>query len=100
MNENMIAKGFQLTRAQLDYLAEGSYGFVTQSGKSVYRDLKVVAQDKVTNCVIIKESYFGDYNYEKSFLLSPEGRTEKLRLVNKSNPINSVQPKFQHQNFQ
>lgn len=84
----------------MDYLAEGSYGFVTQSGKSVYRDLKVIAQDKLTSCAIVKESYYGDYNYEKSFLLSPDGKTEKLRFLNKSNPIEKVQARFQHHSFQ
>lgn len=85
--QDLIARGFRLTRAQLDYLAEGSYGFVTRSGKSVYRDLRVIAQEKLTSCVIVKETYNGDYNYEKNFILSPEGRTEKLKVSYKTSPI-------------
>jgi len=98
--QDLISRGFRLTRAQLDYLADGSYGFVTRSGKSVYRDLKVIAQEKQTGCVIVKESYNGDYNYEKSFILCPEGRTEKLKLSYKSNPIVRHKIKIQHESFQ
>ena len=98
--EELIARGFRLTQQQLNYIADGSYGFVTRSGKSVYRDLKVVAQIKQTGCVIVKETYNGDYNYEKSFILSPEGRTEKLKLGYKSNPILKNTAKFQQYNLQ
>lgn len=86
-NENFVARGFRLTKSQLDYIADGSYGFVTKAGKGVYRDLKVIAQERLTGNIIIKESYSGDYSYEKSFILSPEGRTEKLRFPNQSVPI-------------
>lgn len=98
--QDLISRGFRLTRDQMDYLADGSYGFVTRAGKSVYRDLKVIAQEKQTGCVIVKEVYSGDYNYEKTFILSPEGRTEKLKLSYKSNPILRGSLKLQHQKFQ
>lgn len=95
--QDLISRGFRLTRKQMDYLADGSYGFMTRSGKSVYRDLKVIAQEKQTGCVIVKEHYSGDYNYEKTFILSPEGRTEKLKVNYKSNPIVRNKLTFHHE---
>jgi len=94
--QGFISRGFRLTKSQLDYIAEGSYGFLTRAGKSVYRDLKVVAQDSFSGNVVVKETYSGDYSYEKNFMLSPEGRTEKLKLSYQTNPIFRARNELQH----
>lgn len=95
---NLLNRGFRLTKQQMNFLAEGSYGFITNSGKSYYRDLKVVAQEKTTGKVLVKESYIGDYSYEKKFILSPEGRSEKFKNFRHSNPIEKVRAKFPNLN--
>lgn len=95
---NLLSRGFRLTKQQMNFLAEGSYGFMTNSGKSYYRDLKVVAQEKNTGKVLVKEIYTGNYTYEKKFILSPEGRSEKFKDFRHSNPINQVRAKFPHLN--
>jgi hypothetical protein len=84
---NIIKRGFRLTQEQINFIAEGCYGFVTRSGKSYYRELKVIAQDKISGKAIVKETYSGDYDYEKNFVLSPDGRTEKLKASYKTSPL-------------
>ena len=82
--ETFVSKDIRLTKEQNDFISQGSYGFVTRSGKNIYRDLKVISQDIRTGNVIIKEIYSGEYCYEKDFLLSPKGHMEKLKF--QSNP--------------
>jgi hypothetical protein len=85
--EHFVSRGFKLTQEQLSFIAEGSYGFVTRSGKSYYRDLKIIAQDKKSGNAVVKETYSGDYDYEKQFILSPDGKTEKFKASHQTSPI-------------
>ncbi|MEW5821737.1 MAG: hypothetical protein AB1782_16200 [Cyanobacteriota bacterium] len=78
--EGFIDKGFRLSKEQLNYLADHSYGFFTQSGSYFYRNLRVIAQNIKTGYVIVKETYDDGYEYEKSYYLSPEGRKEKIKI--------------------
>ena len=84
-NKDFKSQNVNLTKKQIDFIAQGSYGLVTRSGKNIYRDLKVISQDLKTGNVLIKEIYSGEYSYEKDFILSPEGHMEKLKL--QTNPI-------------
>lgn len=96
--DELLSRGFRITKQQMNFLSDGSYGFVTNSGKSYYRDLKVVAQEKTSGNLIVKEVYNGEYSYEKKFLLSPEGRSEKLRASKQTNPIERVKAHFPNLN--
>jgi hypothetical protein len=95
-NFDSQARGFRLTTNQISFISEGSYGFKTRSGKSYYRHLEVIAQNPNSGEVVIKETYCGDYTYEKCFLLSREGRPEKIKSLHQSNPIKNRKPKPLH----
>lgn len=77
--EDYKQRGFRLTPNQLNFLAEGSYDFINRSGKKFYRDLQVIAQHIRSGYAVVQETYCDGYQYEKKFLLSPDGKQEKLK---------------------
>lgn len=79
--EGFKDKGFRLTSNQLNFLAEGSYEFMSRSGKKFYRDLQVIAQHINSGYAVVQESYCDEYEYQRNFLLSPEGKQEKIKSL-------------------
>lgn len=78
---------FKLTKAQLDYLADESYILSTKAGRPIERTFQVLGQEKGSGKLLIKLSYKGSYSYERVFLLSADGKTERFPGGFMTNPF-------------
>ena len=69
----------KISDEQKNFLITGTYEILSNFGSSFFRKLQVIGQDPDSGKVLVKETYSGNHPYNKLFVLSPEGRSEKYR---------------------
>lgn len=69
----------KISENQRNFLISGTYEILTHFGSSFFRKLQVIGQDPDSGKLLVKETYSGNHPYNKLFVLSSEGRSEKYR---------------------
>ena len=79
-NELKSGSCAKISKSQESYLRCGSYAIPASFAISLYRKLEVAGVDHNSGNLLVKETYAGqNYNYEKFFVLSPNGKSEKYK---------------------
>ncbi len=80
-HENLMF--FKASKRQKKYLEESTYNLTTPGGRNFERTFELLAQSILSGKILVKEKMaFGSDQYEKVYVLSPEGETEKYRGEN------------------
>ncbi len=82
-NSILFRKKMNLSKAseeQEKFLNDGTYSIVTPGGKNFERTFELLAHNINSGKILVKERVvYGRELYEKTFVLSREGKTEKYK---------------------
>jgi|GEM_PF-2585811 len=68
------------SKHQKKYISDSTYSIVSPNGRSFERTFELLAHNMNSGKLLIKEKVvYGADKYEKVYLLSEEGKTEKFR---------------------
>ena len=71
---------FKTSKHQKNFLNDSTYSLITPGGRNFERTFELLAQSMLSGKIIVKEKMaFGNDRYEKIYVLSSEGKTEKYR---------------------
>lgn len=72
-----------ISSQQKNYLDDGTYCLNSLDGRPFKRIRKLMALNPFSGNILVKEKVCcNDYNYEKVFVITPDGRPEKFKGLN------------------
>lgn len=73
---------FLASQQQLKYFQESTYDIITPGGNCYRRYLELIAFSKLTGNVLVREKVtYNKAQYEKVYIVSKEGKSEKYMIV-------------------
>jgi hypothetical protein len=69
-----------VSELQKKFLEESSYHILTQGGRKFQRTFELLAFNALSGKILVKEKVsYSDDNYEKVYILTSNGETEKVK---------------------